>query len=145
MPVIIQEEWYKREVLRANPEKYYVFGDNYAQQGYGGQAKECRDEPNAIGIPTKKIPTMDEDAFLSDAEYEDWFERVKPIFQLILKHIQEDKTVIFPIDGLGTGYSELPERAPKIAEKLDEFLRICLHAEKLRARVLARNSTVTNL
>lgn len=34
-----------RAMLRAEPEKLFVFGDNFVRTGFGGQAKEMRGEP----------------------------------------------------------------------------------------------------
>jgi hypothetical protein len=54
--MIIYQKYIKREDLRANPTVLYVFGDNEARTGLGGQAKEMRGEPNAVGIATKASP-----------------------------------------------------------------------------------------
>jgi hypothetical protein len=53
---LIFQEWITRKDLRENPDKRYVFGDNVERRGYGGQAKEMRGEPNAIGVVTKWAP-----------------------------------------------------------------------------------------
>jgi len=58
------------ELLRENPNKFYLFGDNLEGKGKGGQAI-VRDEPNAIGIPTKKAPRRDESAYFTDDELRD--------------------------------------------------------------------------
>ncbi len=47
-------ELIRREDVRAEPDKIFLFGDNLKESGYGGQAKEMRGEANARGIPTKK-------------------------------------------------------------------------------------------
>jgi hypothetical protein len=60
---------YTRQDLRDNPAKLFVFGDNFARRGLGGQAREARGEPNAIGIRTQKAPTYEPSDFLTDAEY----------------------------------------------------------------------------
>ncbi len=65
---IIREPRITRQMVREHPDRLFVFGDNLARVGYGGQAREMRDEPNAVGIPTKKLPTMTEGAFFSDAD-----------------------------------------------------------------------------
>jgi len=49
MPILYQDQ-IKRDDLRAHPDRIYLFGDNVARQGRGGQAKEMRGEPNALGI-----------------------------------------------------------------------------------------------
>ena len=56
------------DLVRKNPDKVFLFGDNLKGYGKGGQAI-IRNESNAIGIPTKKAPSMDKTAFFTDAEY----------------------------------------------------------------------------
>lgn len=111
-----------REFVRQNPNAVFVFGDNLAERGYGGQAKEMRGEPNAIGIPTKRAPSMAPNAFFTDAD----FDRVKPIIDrqiaLIKDAIAQGKTVYFPASGIGTGLAELSTRSPKIFEYLQSEL-----------------------
>lgn len=113
---------YTRAEIQANPQNYYVFGDNLSQRGRGGQAKECRDEPNTVGIPTKRVPSMDESAFLSDVDYD----TVKPIiqhrFRVLAEHLSGGGDVVWPKDGVGTGLAQLPQRAPKIAAFIDRCL-----------------------
>ena len=55
MPVIYQKR-ICRDDLRRNPNAVYIFGDNEARTGLGGQAREMRGEPNAMGIATKRSP-----------------------------------------------------------------------------------------
>lgn len=113
-----------REYVKSNPDKVFLFGDNLEQIGYGGQAGAMRDEPNAVGIPTKKSPAMGEDAFFSDKEFA--FNCSK-IFAAIaaVKRLCETKgitTIVIPSDGLGTGLAELDTRAPKTFAYLEERL-----------------------
>jgi len=113
MPIVFQKRIYRSDLER-NPYVHYLFGDNEARSGYGGQAKACRGAPNAIGIATKVKPARTSDAYWSD----DDFKRCKaiidtdfhPVFDLVIS----GKTVVVPSDGLGTGLSELPKRAPKL-------------------------------
>lgn len=69
MNIEICTEQYTPKLLRANPDKVYVFGDNMKGFGKGGQAI-IRDEPNAFGIPTKRYPSKDDWAYFSDKEDE---------------------------------------------------------------------------
>lgn len=57
-----------REDLQGEPETLFVFGDNMMRKGLGGQAAAMRGEPNAVGIPTKELPSMANNAFLSEAD-----------------------------------------------------------------------------
>mgnify|MGYP001608883882 CR=1 FL=1 len=110
-----------RAMLRAEPDTLFVFGDNMAARGLGGQAKEMRGEHNAVGIPTKRHPRMDDAAFLTDAD----LDAVRPIAQAAYRrladHLKAGGTVVFPADGIGTGLAQLQERAPAV----DEYLGRC--------------------
>lgn len=111
---------YTRAEIRATPGTLYVFGDNLIQRGMGGQAKECRGEPNAVGIPTKRAPSMSEGSFLND----DDFDRVKPIIQDAFRRLAAHHgDIVWPHDGVGTGLAQLPRRAPKIAAFIDRCFR----------------------
>lgn len=69
MNIEICTELYTQKLLRTNPDKVWVFGDNMKGFGKGGQAM-IRDEPNAFGIPTKRYPSKDNWAYFSDKEDE---------------------------------------------------------------------------
>ena len=104
------QKFIRREDLRENPDKIFLFGDNTIHVGYGGQAGEMRDEPNAIGIPTLKEPGV----FFNDNEFETNMRLIDEAF----KQIPPDKTVIIPSDGLGTGIARLDRVAPRTFEYL---------------------------
>jgi hypothetical protein len=103
--------------LRANPEKFYLFGDNLQERGKRGQAI-IRDEPNAIGIPTKKRPSMNDDAFFTDTE----LASNQRAIDRALNKIPSGATVVIPEKGLGTGLARLEEKAPKTFEYLQTRL-----------------------
>jgi hypothetical protein len=107
-----------RATLRANPDKIFLFGDNLAGEGRGGQAREMRGEPNAVGIPTKKRPKMFVGSFFNDAEYEANCAAMDAAFA----KIPAGAHVIVPAAGLGTGLAQLPERAPRTFEYLKKRL-----------------------
>lgn len=108
-----------REDLKNNPDKVFLFGDNLARKGYGGQAKEMRDEPNAVGIPTKKLPSNGSDAFFSDTE----LEINKYVIDRAFGKIPRDKTIVIPSAGLGTGLAQLDVKAPKTYAYLLECIK----------------------
>lgn len=116
MPIVYQD-WITREDLRSNPDKVYVFGDNVERRGYGGQAKEMRGEPNAMGVATKHMPSMSTRAFFDDTI------ECQVIVMQDLKKVQDaldaGKTVVVPTDGIGTGLSRLHTTAPN----LDRFIK----------------------
>jgi len=105
---------YTRSMLRARPDTLFVFGDNLAQYGRRGQAKECRGEPNAVGIPTKKRPSMDENAFFTNADFAIAKAAIDRGFLRLAVHVREGGVVVMPANGLGTGLAQLPTRAPMI-------------------------------
>lgn len=112
----------KRSEVRANKNKLYLFGDNIARKGLGGQAAEMRYEPNTIGIITKKWPSNYPTSFLSDKELE---KNQKLITEDINKAIEKYKAgsyneVIIP--PLGTGLAQLPTKAPETYKFLQQEL-----------------------
>lgn len=124
MPIIIQSAWYTRQQLQSAPDDLFAWGDNLARVGgannpRSGQAFACRGEPNAVGLPTKLRPSMDNSAFFTDHDYP----RAKAAFDegfiRMAEHLQAGGTVIWPADGIGTGRAELAKRAPKIWDYLE--------------------------
>lgn len=135
MPIVKCDKIH-RAVIRLEPERLYVFGDNFAGTGYGGQARECRGEPNSVGIPTKRAPHMREDAFLTDADLEEWRRRAEPAFSRIEEALANGQTVVLPTAGIGTGLAQLEQRAPAIWRELNERLeKFESGARKRRAAV----------
>lgn len=108
----IHIDWITRKTVQACPDWIFLFGDNLIQKGMGGQAKECRGEPNAIGIPTKKYPNIKEDSYFTDKELELNKEILNKAFALI----PPNRNVAIPL--LGVGLAKLPEKAPKTYEYL---------------------------
>jgi len=102
-----------RADLRASPEAIFVFGDNAVRIGMGGQAGHMRGEPNALGIATKRAPLMTPESFFSDSEPQDRLTVEKDLKRL-MGHIEAGRSIIVPWDGIGTGLSELPQRAPML-------------------------------
>lgn len=114
--------FYTRTEIKANPDKLYVFGDNFEQKGFGGQAKEARDEPNSIGIPTKRRPSFAESAYLTDNDYAEWWAITEPALNRIDHALKNNRIVVFPEAGVGTGLAELSDRAPKIYGFILDFM-----------------------
>lgn len=121
MPVVVIDR-FKRADIRAHSERFYVFGDNFAKEGRGGQARECRGERNCIGIPTKRAPHMGESAFLSDEDLEEWRKCSETAFVLIGSALARGYTVVMPSAGIGTGMAQLEQRAPTIWAELNTRL-----------------------
>lgn len=95
----------------------FIFGDNDAQFGKGGQAI-IRDLQNAVGIPTKKYPTNHPTSFYSDMDLEENKKKISRAINHIIKISDQYEYIIFPEDGLGTGLADLPNKAPKTFEFL---------------------------
>jgi hypothetical protein len=120
---------YKKFISRADiqatfPTHIYLFGDNMKRVGMGGQAASMRGEPNSFGVPTKWAPDSQTSSYFKD---EDWGlveDAILFPFLIALAWIRAGKTVVTPLDGLGTGLAELPTRAPKIFETIKIRLEI---------------------
>lgn len=105
---------YTRSDLRANKNTLFVFGDNMVRQGRGGQAAECRDEPNAVGIPTKWNPSTNQSAYFSDLDIAKATPQIDAAFNRLVDHLRQGGDVVWPADGIGTGLAKLREKAPAI-------------------------------
>ena len=110
--VQVQSEYYSIQSCIKEPNKLYVFGDNTWRVGKGGQAV-IRDLINVFGIATKVAPGVNNWDYFKDE-----LNTLSVIFKDIsnLVHIcshKRYKFLIFPKEGLGTGLSEMPTRAPE--------------------------------
>ena len=118
MPVIYQKR-ICRDDLRRNPNAVYLFGDNEARTGLGGQAREMRGEPNAFGIATKKSPYE----FWSDCEYFRNIQVINSDYSKIYLQKAPNKILVVPSDGIGTGLAELKIRAPYTFDYLQDQMK----------------------
>jgi len=109
-----------RKMLLQNIDKLFVFGDNMARAGYGGQAKQMRGCLNAVGIPTKWRPATDLGAYFRDDDFMMVKPRIDVEFDRLEGFLQRGGTVVWPEAGIGTGRAKLYERAPKIAGYIDQ-------------------------
>lgn len=122
--MLIYQKHITREDIKANPNVLYVFGDNLERVGMGGQAYEMRGEPNSVGIPTKKRPSQHSDSFFSDDDYELFIkESYNDIQRLINHYVNNSGTIVWPLDDIGTGLADLPNKAPKIYAFIQEYKR----------------------
>ena len=101
------------ELLKANRDKVYLFGDNTKRTGKSGQSI-IRDEPNAHGIPTKKSAKV----FWTDDTYDANTKAIDKAFDSI-----PEGEIVIPKDGLGTGRAKLKENAPKTFKYLESKLK----------------------
>ncbi len=107
-----------RRMLQVEPDALFVFGDNIERRGYGGQAREMRGEPNAVGIPTKAWPSMTEGSFFTDSDLDLWLQESAPHRDRLLEHRGK---IVWPADGIGTGLAELQKRAPSIWQAIERL------------------------
>lgn len=117
-------DWITRDMLQAEPGARFVFGDNARRVGMGGQAASMRGEPNAIGVATKHAPGMGAADFYSEGDLTA-ISVVIDDLRAVGGALHDGRTVYVPRDGLGTGLSELPQRAPSIANLITAFFRAC--------------------
>lgn len=122
MPVIFQER-IERADLKANPQNLYVFGDNESRRGMGGQAAQCRGEPNAVGVATKRTPAMADSDMWSDLDFARCAGIIDKDMAPLFEHVRKGGTVVFPKAGIGTGLSQLPQRAPALMEHIRTRVR----------------------
>jgi hypothetical protein len=125
MPLLFMDRITRRYVQEYK-DWLFVFGDNLAGRGLGGLAKECRGEPNAIGVPTKRAPSKAPEAFFNntDADYDAWVKAARPAWDRIEAAVLEGKTVVFPKGGLGTGLAELPKRSRRIHLAIESIMQV---------------------
>ena len=121
---VIRASWITRDMVRANPDTLYVFGDNMERRGYGGQAKEMRGEPNAIGVPTKWAPGRRARDYFSNDDLlnRDVYHAICEAFDKIHVALDAGRDVVIPTDGLGTGLAELPIRVPLLHRMIERAI-----------------------
>ncbi len=107
-----------RGQVRAEPEARFVFGDNCARVGYGGQAAAMRGEPNAIGVATLYAPG---DFYRPHDPLA--LETVTGDLTNVAMALTEGRTVYVPRDGLGTGLARLPQHHPALHRLIVAFFR----------------------
>lgn len=122
----MQMDWIDHDIMDKHPDKVFLFGDNDRRTGYGGQAKHMRGHPQAIGVRTKNAPSMHPSAMWTDDTYED---NIRMIDEDINEALSHNKQIVIPSAGLGTGYSQLPQDAPRTFEYLQGRLQELLRGE----------------
>lgn len=111
MKIIVEKNWYSEKMCNDNPQNLYIFGENQVQQKTnhkgGGQAviRPCK---NSFGFCTKESITF----FWNDQNYSYHINQIEKDIKE-LKELSKKYTLVFPYNGLGTGLSQLPQKAPK--------------------------------
>lgn len=108
--------------VKSSPENLFIFGDNDLRIGLGGQAV-IRNLANTYGLRTKKRPSITEDSYYSDNEYEFNTQKIlQDILQIKFEQLSGFR-IVLSSGGYGTGLSMLKEKAPKTYEFLVKSLR----------------------
>ena len=118
---IFKGDWTIDDVKK-NPNKLFIFGDNNARLGKGGQAI-IRDLPNVMGIRTKKGPSRKSAAYYKDSEFKQNSENILEDILEIKKEAMDGMTIVLSEGGYGTGLASLKNKAPKTFEYLCQQLR----------------------
>jgi len=117
--------WKVEDVIK-NPNCLFVYGDNDVHQGKGGQAI-IRGLPNTLGIPTKKYPSYHPSSYYTDNELELNKQKIRIAIKKLMIESQKYDYIIFSKDGLGTGLSDLPKRAPLtykfLVDEINNFIK----------------------
>ena len=119
-PPAMQMDWIDHDIMDAHPDKVFLFGDNHARRGFGGQARHMRGHPQAVGIRTKHSPSMHPSAMWTDDTYDD---NVRMIDEDIQEALSHNKQIVIPSAGIGTGLARLSENAPDTFAYLQEQLQ----------------------
>lgn len=117
MTIIRYSGWYSPATCQIFPSHIFVFGDNLRRFGKGGQAI-IRDEPNAFGIATKRLPATTEDSFFWEGSALDLNAVLNDIGDL-WSILRDGLDVIIPVTkndevSLGLERAKLRETAPSI-------------------------------
>ena len=107
--IYFQHRIHRRDLTR-NCNMFYVFGDNDLRAGYGGQAREMRGEPNAIGIRTKRAPYNIPRSFYLDEDFHENSHKIRADFAIVKEAMSRGHDVMFPADGIGTGRAQLSSK-----------------------------------
>ena len=106
-------DMFTEEIVKANPNKLFVFGDNMLRYGKGGQAI-IRDLPNTLGIVTKKSIGTDNASYFSDAddEMDAMLQDIRKLW--LISRCNVFTHIVFPSKGLGTGRARMKSKSPML-------------------------------
>lgn len=126
MPIVFQKFIHRIDLVM-NRKVTYVFGDNDKRAGWGGQAAECRGEANAHGIRTKKAPGKDPTDLYVDSDYAENCRKIDEDMAPLYEMANQNRVIVWPSDGVGTGYAKLGSNAPRtlkyIESQLDRLIK----------------------
>lgn len=129
------------QLCRASADKIFVFGDNLVSKGKAGQAI-IRDEPNAFGVPTKRLPSMSNDSFFSDQDEEYSLVRERLIELWILS--AKGRQIVLPEREIGSGLAQLETRSPRIWAMIQDFYQAARQKPSIKKAVETIKSRQTS-
>jgi len=114
--------YWKPETCARHPRLLFIFGDNTQHRGKKGQAV-IRDEPNAVGIPTKWKPSRASSAYFYDVQYIESTVAILNAVGVILRKLASSSYdgVVLPQNVWGTGLANLPQTSPKAFELIAQL------------------------
>ena len=109
--IIETMDMFTEDIVKANPNKLFVFGDNMLRYGNGGQAV-IRDFPNTFGIVTKRAPRTSKTAYFSDAddEMDTMLQDIRKLY--LISKCNVFTHIVFPTKGIGTGRAHMKSKSP---------------------------------
>lgn len=125
--VILYSGWYSPALCQRHPDKVFVFGDNLMRFGKGGQAV-IRDEPNALGVSTKRKPSMGKGSFFTEGNGPD-LDLVLRDLRRVWDALKAGKTIVIPVvegtqaPSLGLERAELKQRAPSLYATIETHVK----------------------
>jgi len=129
---IFKGNWNREHVIN-NPDKLFIYGDNNARIGTGGQAI-IRNLPNSMGLRTKKGPSKKSVAYYSDDEFDINIKNIIDDVFLIKSEAMLGRTIVFSDGGYGTGLASLGQKAPKTFKYLCFLLREHFNFDNMTGR-----------
>ena len=117
---------YSVQLCKDNPHTLFLFGDNL--NGYGSSPKSgqavIRYCKNSHGIPTKKSPRWDDDAFFTDREFNKNMGFIVAAIDKIKERVELEgyTTIGLPSAGLGTGRAQMATRCPLTYAEMTQYL-----------------------
>ncbi len=125
MTIYTTSALYTPKLLAKHRSKVFLFGDNLLGVGKGGQAV-VREMENACGIPTKKAPRNDRDAFFYDDDLPSFIGEVVACLEWV-KTLAKHRDIVVPVTSLGQislglGLANLPKHAPFTYELICAYI-----------------------
>lgn len=104
-----------RQYIKEHPTINFIYGDTYHHDANGGQAKECRGEPNTYGVFIKISKCAnDETTFFQDRYFNLHKEVIDKSIDVIKEPLlkSDHKIMVFP--KLGLGWNKMDVKAPRL-------------------------------